>query len=321
MRAFLARLLVCLALISTAMAEEKVRLRVGFFPNLTHAQGVIGQYTTGQGQGWFEQRLGPGVQLQWFAYNAGPSAMEAIFAGSIDLTYVGPSPAINAHVRSRGEDIRVVSGSAIGGAALLVRADSGIRVPADFRGKRIASPQLGNTQDVAARIWLRQQGFKLTQLGGEVLVIPTANADQLGLLQRGAIDGVWTVEPWVSRLEKEAGARIFLEQRDVPTTLLVTGVEALEKRRDLLAAFVKAHRELTLWIQQHPDEAQVLVQKGLSAQMKREIPLELIRSAWPRLSFTDQVSREALEQMARDAQQLGFLRGRVPLDAFIDSSL
>src|SRR5215831_6034880 len=138
-----------LGMVSTNCLAEKVKLRVGHFPNITHAQGVIGHGLTRQGKGWFEERLGKDVAVQWFVYNAGPSSMEAIFARSIDLTYVGPNPAINAHTKAKGEEIRIVAGACSGGAALVVQADRRLNKPADFKGKKIATPQLGNTQDVA----------------------------------------------------------------------------------------------------------------------------------------------------------------------------
>src|SRR2546429_9400197 len=154
-------------------AQDKVVIRFGHFPNITHAQGVIAHALSRRGKGWFEERLGPNVEIQWFTYNAGPSAMEAIFAGSLDITYVGPSPALNAYFKSNGEEIRVISGAANAGAALVVKADSPIKAPADFRGKKIATPQLGNTQDISCRAWLKAQGFKVTQTGGDVTVGPT----------------------------------------------------------------------------------------------------------------------------------------------------
>src|SRR6187401_2756090 len=143
--------LACATIAQSARAEGKVVLRFGHFPNITHAQGVIAHALSRQGKGWFEQRLGPNVEIQWFTYNAGPSAMEAIFARSLDVTYVGPGPALNAYLKSNGEEIRVISGAANAGAALLVKADSPIKVPNDFRGKKIATPQLGNTQDISCR--------------------------------------------------------------------------------------------------------------------------------------------------------------------------
>src|SRR5438128_10689018 len=140
-------------------AQGKTTIRFGHFPNITHAQGVIAHALSRQGKGWFEKRLGPNVEIQWFTYNAGPSAMEAIFAGSLDVTYVGPSPALNAYFKSNGEEVRVISGAANAGAALVVKANSPIKTAADFGGKKIATPQLGNTQDISCRAWLKTHGF------------------------------------------------------------------------------------------------------------------------------------------------------------------
>jgi NitT/TauT family transport system substrate-binding protein len=297
-----------------ALQAEQVTLRVGYFPNVTHAQGVIGSHATREHRGWFEQRLGPDVIVRWYPFNAGPSAMEAIFAGSIDLTYVGPNPALNAYIRSQGDEIRVLAGAAQGGAALVVAGGGGIARPADFRGRKIATPQLGNTQDVAARAWLMRQGFKISVTGGDVLVLPTANPDQLQLFQQGRIDGAWTVEPWVSRLELEAGGQIFLEQKDAVTTVLVTSVALLRARPDLVERFRAAHAELTAWINAHPAEAQAQVRAGLSAETKREMSRALITSAWRRLRFSDQVTQSQFASLVADAQSAGFLRDAIPLD-------
>src|SRR5256886_8389456 len=199
--------------VQTARAEEKTGIRFGHFPNITHAQGVVANALTRQGKGWFEERLGPNVEIQWFTYNAGPSAMEAIFAGSLDVTYVGQGPALNAHFKSNGEEIRVISGAANAGAALVIKPDGAIKTAVDFRGKKIATPQMGNTQDISCRAWLKAQGFKVTQTGGDVLVVPTANPDQLPLFQNGGVDAVWTGEPLVTRLGRDAEARgLFQEQ-------------------------------------------------------------------------------------------------------------
>src|ERR1700748_917684 len=172
---------------SFVTAQKNTTIRFGLFPNITHAQGVIAHALSRQGKGWFEQRLGPNVEIQWVTYNAGPFAMEAIFAGSLDVTYVGQGPALNAHFKSNGEEVRVLAGAANAGAALVVKQDSPIKTAADFRGKKIATPQLGNTQDISCRAWLKAQGFRVTQTGGDVLVVPTANPDQLGLFQSGGV--------------------------------------------------------------------------------------------------------------------------------------
>ncbi len=303
-----------LGLLAGFARAEPVTLRVGYFPNITHAQGLIGSESTREHHGWFEQRLGPDVTVQWFAYNAGPSAMEAIFAGSIDLTYVGPNPALNAYIRSEGEEIRILAGAAEGGAALVVPGDGSIAKPADFKGKKVATPQLGNTQDVAARAWLKQQGFRVTMTGGDVLVLPTQNPDQLPLFQQHKLDAVWTVEPWVTRLEQEAGGKVFLEQSDAITTVLVSSAKLLRTRPALAEKFRAAHAELTAWIAAHPAEAKATVRAALTFETKRDMPAALVDSAWGRLRFTADVSPERFGALVKDAQGVGFLRNAIPLD-------
>ncbi|MDR0901642.1 MAG: ABC transporter substrate-binding protein [Opitutaceae bacterium] len=300
-------------------AADQTVLRVGYFPNITHAQGVIGSTLTAEKKerGWFEQRLGPGVRVEWFAFNAGPTAMESMMVNSIDMTYVGPNPSLNAHMRTKGGDIRVVAGSANGGAALLVRPAANIGKPADFAGKKLATPQFGNTQDIAARVWLGAQGFNITQTGGDVSVIPTANPDQLALFQQGKIDAVWTVEPWVSRIEREAGGTVFLDEPDAITTVLVASVRALKEKPVLVARFTQAHRELTDWVNKNPAGAQALVQRGITETVKREIPLDLVQASWKRLHFTAATALPPFEKLVREARELGFIKDNTPLDRFI----
>src|SRR5436853_1526178 len=145
-----------LGLVAINSVSAETKIRVGHFPNITHAQGLIAHALTRQGKGWFEHRLGADVKIEWFVYNAGPSAMEAIFANSIDLTYVGPGPALNAYSKANGGEIRLIAGAANGGAGLVIQPDSNFKAPADFRGKKIATPQLGNTQDISCRAWLSE---------------------------------------------------------------------------------------------------------------------------------------------------------------------
>jgi NitT/TauT family transport system substrate-binding protein len=304
------------------LAAEKIVIRVGHFPNLTHAQGLVAHGLSRAGNGWFEQRLGTNVQIEWFVYNAGPTAMEAILTKSLDLTYVGPNPAVNAFLKSDGTEIRIVAGACSGGAALVVQPDGRIKTDADFKGRQVGTPQLGNTQDVAARAWLISKGYKVTLTGGDVRVIPTANPDQLTLFQRGDLDAVWTVEPWVTRLEREGGAKVYLEESSLwpetggryVTTHLVSSVGFLDAHRALLAKFVVAHVELTQWIQAHPAEAQQAVIAEMKAEMGRSVSAETVSNAWRRLEFTYDPVRESLLKSAADAHRIGFLRQKPELD-------
>jgi NitT/TauT family transport system substrate-binding protein len=289
-----------------AFAETKIR--VGHFPNITHAQGVVAHALSRQGKGWFEERLGPGTKIEWFVYNAGPSAMEAIFAKSIDLTYVGPGPALNAYTKANGSEIRLIAAAANGGAGLVVQPDQNLQTPADFRGKKIATPQLGNTQDISCRAWLSAGGLKITQLGGDAQVIPTQNPDQLGLFRSKRVDAVWAVEPWLSRLEREASGKVIVEEKDVATTVLVSSVKFLTEQRDLAKRFVAAHNELTEWIVKNPEEAQRLIKAELLEETKSDMGPEVMASAWKRIVFSGEVPRASVETFMQNSVRAGFIK-------------
>jgi len=305
-------------------APGEVVLRVGHFPNVTHAQALVANAMTRKGEGWFEKRLGPGVKIQWFIYNAGPSAMEAFFARSIDLTYVGPSPALNAYVKSGGEQVRVIRGAAVGGSALVVQGDGRIKAPEDFRAKpggekkKVATPQLGNTQDVACRTWLISKGFKMTQQGGDVIVLPTANPDQLVLFQKKDVDAVWTVEPWVSRLIQEGKGTVLLEEPQALTTLLAARAGFLKEKKDLAQKFAQAHTELTEWMNKNPEEARKLVVEELEFETKGKISSQVIESSWGRLKFTAEVSRRQFEECMAAAKSVGFMQEEVDLSRLVE---
>src|SRR5881628_2461916 len=305
------------AFVSGPVSGE-TKIRVGHFPNITHAQGVIAHALTRQGKAWFEQRLGDGTKIEWFVYNAGPSAMEAIFANSIDLTYVGPGPALNAYTKSNGEETRLIAGAANGGAGLVVQADQNLKAPADFRGKKIATPQLGNTQDISCRAWLTEGGLKITQLGGDAQVIPTANPDQLGLFKAKKIDGVWTVEPWLSRLEQEASGKVIVEDKEVATTILVSSVKFLKEQRELTEKFAQAHVELTDWIVKNPDEAQRLIKAELLEETKSDMTPRVITSAWKRIVFTSETPSASVEKFMQNSVRAGFIKSAPDLSRLFE---
>ena len=302
------RICLLLAIVLTLPARAETVLRVGHFPNITHAQGVVAHALSRQGKGWFEERLGPGTKVEWFVYNAGPSAMEAIFAQSIDLTYVGSGPALNAYTKSNGAEVRLIAGAANGGAALVVQPDQNLKAAADFRGKKIATPQLGNTQDISCRAWLIAGGLKITQLGGDAQVLPTQNPDQLALFQQKKVDAVWTVEPWVSRLERESSGKILVEERDVATTVLVSSAKFLTSQRELAKKFAEAHAALTDWLMKNPEEAQKLIKAELLAETRSDIAPDLIAQSWKRIVFSAEPPRAAVESFLQNSVKAGFIK-------------
>jgi NitT/TauT family transport system substrate-binding protein len=288
-------------------------IRVGAFPNITHAQAMVGK-----ANGWFDKALGPTVKIQWTSFNAGPSAIEALFAGAIDMTYVGPNPAINGYVRSDGEALRVVAGAASGGAALIVRNDSGIQGPQDFHGKRVASPQFGNTQDVALRNWLKKNGLKTSDKGGDVQIIPMANPDQLTLFLKKDLDAAWAPEPWATRLIHEGNGRLFVDERTLwpkgqfVIGLLVVNTKFLKAHPDLLKNWIRAHVELTDWVNAHPAEAKKLLNEQIQRETNKALPADVLNEAFSRLQPTYDPLHMALNTAAQQAFVDGFLGRQMP---------
>jgi len=287
---------------------NSVTLRLGYFPNITHSQAIVGL-----AQGKFAEALGPNVKLRTKTFNAGPSAIEALFAGEIDATYIGPNPAINGYVKSEGEALRIVAGATSGGALFVVRADSGIEKPADLAKKKLATPQLGNTQDVALRAFLLANGLAAKENGGNVSVIPTANPDILTLFRKGDIDGAWVPEPWATRLVQEAGGRVFLDERSLwpegefVTTHLIVRTKFLEQHPDVVEALLRAHVEVTDWINQNPDEAKRMVNEGIRDVTGAALPTAVLDGAWKNLRTTCDPIASSLRKSAADAFELGFL--------------
>jgi len=283
-------------------------LRLGYLPNLTHAPALVGV-----DRGYFARALGPGIQLTTQTFNAGPAVVEAIFAGSIDAAFVGPGPAVNAFSKSRGEAIRVVAGATIGGAALVVQGDGGVTTAAGLRGKRIATPQLGNTQDVALRTWLAANGLRTNPQGrGDVLVAPTDNSTTMQLFKSHAIDGAWVPEPYASRLAVEDGGRVLVDEAALwpggrfPTTLLVVSTTFLRDHADVVTRLVRGEIDAIDFLTSSTDAAAAantslarLAQKGLSRAV--------LDAAWRRLVFTPDPSETALRKEADDARVAGLI--------------
>ena len=310
--------LALLALVACKPAEGESRvIRMGCFPNITHVQALVARNMSRTGEGWFERYV-PGYTIEWQTYNAGPAAAEAIFGRTVDLTYIGPSPAINAYAVSAGREMRLLAGAVNGGAALLVSPGSGIEKAADFRGRSIATPQLGNTQDVSCRAWLARHGLTCTlEGGGDVRVAPTSSSLQLQLMKQGELDACWTVEPWVSLIESLAGAHTLVQEPEVVTTVLAGRMAWLQAHPQEAAALLRAHRELTQWILDHPQEAQQRVTAELTELTQTPMDPALTASAWRRLSLTDDIDTANLEQFVRDAQAAELLDRVPPIEGMI----
>lgn len=303
--------LIPLLLPACAPKEDKSVVRIGHSPNLTHVQALVARNMSRKGEGWFERYL-PEQRIEWCLYNAGPSAMEAIFGRAVDLSYVGPSPALNAYSVSQGAELSLLAGAVNGGAALLVAPKLKVDSPSDFKGKCIATPQLGNTQDVTCRAWLQAHGLSSTLEGkGDVRISPTPSSMQAQLMSDGYIDAAWTVEPWVSIIQSKTGARVYLDEPDAVTTILVGRKAWLQQNPVLAQRMSQAHRELTEWIVAHPEEAQAMIADELSHLTQSPADTELIKQAWDRLRLTTDISASELERFIHTAQKLELL-GELP---------
>ena len=294
------------AVLSSVHAAPK-RVRIGHFPNITHAQAL---YARAGGQ--FEKKLG--VPIEWTSFNAGPTAIEAIFANAIDATFIGPNPAINGFIRSKGEVFVIVAGAAAGGAGLVVRSDAGIQSDKDFGNTIIATPQLGNTQDVAARVWFAEHRYKLKEKGGNVSLLPLSNPDQLLMFQKKAIHGAWTVEPWLSRLELEGGGRLYVDEKTLwpdgryVTTQLIVRKAFLTANAGLVEALVEALVEVTQQINADKAAAAQVLNAELKKLTGKPLPDAVMTRAMQRVELTWDPIPASLRASAAHAYQVGFLR-------------
>lgn len=308
-------LVLAMAWLAACARNDESALRLGFFPNVTHAAALVGTE-----RGTFATELAAGQRtLQTSTFNAGPAAIEALLSGALDASYLGPNPAINGHVKSKGEALRVVAGATSGGAFLVVHPD--IDDADDLRGKTVASPQLGGTQDVALRTWLAGEGLQTDpQGGGDVSIAPQENAQILEAFQAGSIAGAWVPEPWASRLVLEAGGKVLVDESTLwpggryVTTHLVVRREYLEAQPEAVAALLRAHVDTTAWIVANPAEAQAAVIAGIHGITGKEISAEVVAHAWPHLEFTTDPLQDSLLRSAEDATKVGLLdKGGVEL--------
>ena len=291
-------------------------LRLGYFANVTHAPALIGVQ-----EGLFKKDLG-NTKLTTQVFNAGPDEVEALFGGALYAAYIGPSPTINAYGQSNGDAIRIIAGAASGGAQLVVR--DGINSAADLKGKTLASPQLGNTQDVALRTWLTGQGLKNSVSGGgDVTVTPTANADVLNLFKNGQLDGAWVPEPYASRLVLEGKGHVLVDEKDLwpqgqfVTTQLIVRTEFLQKYPDTVAELLRGHVKAVQFAQSDPDGAKKAVNAALDAGGKA-LKDNVLERAWGALTVTYDPIASALETSAKNAVTAGTTEKKVDLKGIYD---
>jgi NitT/TauT family transport system substrate-binding protein len=295
----------------SASAPRVVRL--GYFPNITHAAALVGT-----GNGLFREALGANVTLETKTFNAGPALIEALLANEIDIAYIGPNPAINGFVKSNGAALRIIAGAASGGAALVVRPAANITSVQDLAGKKVGTPQLGNTQDVALRYYLQENGLAATEKGGTVQVIPTANADILRLFQQGELDAAWVPEPWVARLVLEANGTILLDERTrwpdgkFVTTNVIASKQFLDAHPQTVTDFLGGHLAAIALIQKDPTAAKQIINTELEKLTTRGLPPAVLDKSFDTIEVTHDPLAATLFVSAEHAFALGFLGTEQP---------
>ena len=287
-------------------SNAKVTLRLGYFPNVTHAPAIIGVEN-----GSFASKLGSNVKLELQTFNSGSEATTALLAGAIDASFVGPNPAINAYQKTNG-DIRVVAGTASGGAYFVVKPS--INSAADLKGKKIGTPGAGNTQDVALRTWLNKNGLHETKDGGDVTIVPEENSVSLTAFQSGAIDGAWVPEPWATRLVTEGGGKVLVDEKTLwpkgqyVTTLLMVKREFLDKHPRVIHNLISGLADSIALIRSNPTEAKKLVGAGILKVTNKPLKPSLIDASFSNILFTLDPIASSLQTNADNAKALGYLK-------------
>jgi len=286
---------------------EASTIRLGYFPNITHAPALVGV-----NKGFFQQALGS-TKLEPKTFNAGPAALEALISGAIDATYIGPNPAINGWAKSHGQALKIIAGSTSGGAGLVVKPS--IAAAADLKGKKIATPQLGNTQDVALRAWLKQNGLNAdAQGGGDVSILPQDNATSLQAFAQGAIDGAWVPEPNLSRMIIESKGKLLVNEKDLwpngqfVTTHLIVKQEFLKKYPETVKKLLQGHLAAVKLIAADSAGAQKAANEQIAALSGKPLKDEILASAFKNLSFTNDPIASSLYTSAQHAQDVGLLK-------------
>lgn len=304
---------------SEANASGPVKLRLGYFPNLTHATAIVGIE-----DGLFAKELGDTATLETKPFNAGPAAIEALFSGAIDATYIGPNPTVNGFTKSNGEALRVIAGAASGGVFFVVKPD--ITTPEQLKGKKIATPQLGNTQDVALRYWLKEKGFTTTKEGGgDVKIVPQENPQTVQTFRSGDIDGAWVPEPYASQLI-DAGANVLVDERDLwpnkrfVITNLIVSTKFLKANPDVIKRLLRGSVAANAEIKANAAKAQDLVSKHIGKINTKPLDIELVKKAWLSLEFLSDPIANSLIDGAKHAEDVGLLTG-AKLDGLYDLTL
>lgn len=293
---------------SASNSSPENTVRVAFFPNLGHSIAIVGTE-----KGIFAEKLGNQTVIETRLFDSGPQVIESIFANEIDLAYVGPGPAINGFLKSDGKALKILAGAASGGVSLVIHPNSKIESVADFLGKRIAAPQIGNTQDISLRNYLYQNNLKPAEKGGSIYVINVVNPDIFTLFSKGELDAAWVPEPWATRLVQQLGGIRLFQEKDLwpdqkfSSTVLIVRSEFLEKHPDIVQKWVEAHVQTSDWINEHPAETKLIFNDFLKKKTGKTFPSEILNEAFSNLQITSDPIESSINTFAERANSLGYL--------------
>ena len=292
---------------STVELNEN-KIRVAYFPNIGHAIPIVGME-----KGFFESNVGNNTKIETRVFDSGPQAIESLFANSIDLAYVGPGPAINGFLNSENHNVKILAGAASGGASFIVHPESKINFASDFVGKKIAAPQIGNTQDVSLRHYLSEHGLKTADKGGSVIVYNIPNPDIYTLFVKGDIDGAWVAEPWATILETELnGNRLFHEEelwpnQEFASVLLIANADYVEKHPGIISNFLDSHYQTVTWINQNPIDTRIVFNDFLNFHLGQSLSDDVVDVALSNLIITGDPLPDSIHSFAEKADTLGYL--------------
>ena len=292
----------------SSVNDSENNIRVAFFPSVVHAVPIIGMETQ-----TFANNLNTDLDIQVKIFDSGPQVIESIFSNSVDIAYVGPGPVINGFLKSDGNDLKILAGAASGGASFVIQKNSGLDLIENYSGKRIAAPQISNTQDVSLRHYLAENGLVTAEKGGDVFVLNIANPDIYTLFAKGDIDGAWVPEPWATMLVEELdGVRLFDENEFWPenqfsSVLLIGRSDYIEKNPEIIKKWINANEKTAQWINNHPDESKKLYNEFLNSYMGRTLPQNIVEKSFSNIIITSEPLENSVYTFAERADALGYL--------------
>ena len=301
-------LIVAIGLTQSSLDDSQNKIRVAFFPSIVHVVPIVGMETQ-----TFADNFGGDLNIEIKVFDSGPQVIESIFSNSVDVAYVGPGPVINGFLKSDGKDLKILASAANGGASFIIQKNSGLESIENYSGKRVAAPQISNTQDVSLRHYLAENGLNPAEKGGDVFVLNISNPDIYTLFAKGDIDGAWVPEPWATMLVEELdGVRLFDEneiwpENEFSSVLLIGRSDYIEKNPEIIKSWIDANEKTVQWINKNPDESKNLYNKFMMGHMGKTLPEKIVQESFSKIMITSEPVENSIYTFAERANSLGYL--------------